>query len=369
MIKTKSNVSFLWIGLIILSFIHLGSLKSQAYDIQDYFPLQVGDVRLYVVSETEDGQTRTFLEREPVSRIEPFREVQTFVLGELSMGCWDEEYDALAWDGEGLKMYREVECLDDSGQPEIIDFNPPSLMTPRYFDLGQTKNWTIREDGENISVEMTLEAIEDVTVYAGTFNNCLRMRWRIESGDGSENCQIWFAEGLGIVKEQCTETEDGQVTTEQKELAAAATDGTLYGSPLRTWQGEWFSFYLAHISTCGCNMVMNNVVIGLPGDIPGLWWIRFTLDITAVPLAWTITDFGQGAAPSLDPSSATACPSPISGLDFSQALHKINIDQSLFAPDPQLVMRFPFGGENYKIGFNFPPEKLSWDYYFLDVCQ
>jgi hypothetical protein len=59
-------------------------------------------------------------------------------------------------------------------------------------------------------------------------------------------------------------------------------------------------------------------------------------------------------------SSATAC--PIHGLDFSHALHKINIDNVTL--DPQLWMRFPYGNENYAVGFWFPPEKLSWDIYF-----
>ena len=363
--KTKINVSFLWIGLIILSFIHLGGLQAQAYDLQDYYPLQVGDVRLYIVNITEAGQPpRIFLEREPISRTENIGGAETFIIGELEWDCWNEEYDAFAWDTDGLKMYREAECED--GQPEVINFDPPVLLTPRQFALGETKNRTVQVDGENITAEQTLEAIEDVTVYAGTFNNCLRLRSRFDFGGGDfEESVSWYAEGIGLVKEEITETEDGETETEILELAAAVVNGTLHGSPLRTWQGELFSFYLAHISTCGCDMVMDNVVIGLPGETPGLWWIRFTLDITAVPPAWTITDFGQGTTPSLDPASATAC--TISGLDFSQALHKINIDNINL--DPQLFMRFPFGGKNYKIGFNFPPEKLSWDYYFLEECQ
>jgi len=362
--KTKINESFLWIGLIILSLIHLGGLQAQAYDLQDYYPLQVGDVRLYIVSETEDGQTRVFLEREPISRTETIGGAESFIIGELYMDCCNEEYDAFAWDTDGLKMYREAEC--ENGQFEVINFDPPALMGPRQFALGETKNRTVLVDGENITAVQTLEAVENVTVYAGTFSNCLRLRSRFDFGDGDiEESVSWYAEGIGLIKGEITQTEDGKTETETLQLAAAAVNGNLHGSPLRTWQGEWFSFYLAHISTCGCDMVMDNVVIGLPGEIPELWWIRFTLDVTVLPPAWTITDFGQGTAPLLDPASATAC--TISGLDFSQALHKMNISD--FNLDPQLIMRFPFGGKNYKIGFNFPLEKLSWSYYFVDECQ
>jgi hypothetical protein len=354
-----------WLGLIALFIIPIGGHESLAYDLAEYSPLQVGDVRLYLESETKGGQTRLELSREPISRTETIGGVETFVRGELSSGCWCEEYEALAWDQEGLKIYRQVEY--DGGELESIDYAPPLLMAPRQLDLNQTKSWSVQEGGENMEVEVTLESVENITVYAGTFNNCLRIQWRFGSGDGSETCRSWFAEGIGMVKEECTMTEDGQTSTEYAELVATAVNGSLYGSPLRP--GELFSFYLAHISTNSCGeMLMENVAIGLPGETPGLWWIKFVLNLSAQPVAWTITDFGQGPPPSLDPSSASACAIP--GLDLSQALHKMNInDQTL---DPQLWMRFPYdGNENYAVaGFCFPPERLSWDLYFaLQVAE
>jgi hypothetical protein len=355
--------------LITLLFLHIGGLESQAYDLKEYFPLQVGDVRLYIESETEDGQTEWELTREPVSRTETIGEVETFVLGELSGGCWCEEYQAMGWDNQGLKLYREVEY--DDGEVEVIDFDPPFLYVTRHLDLGETKKWTAQWGDEEIELEMTLEAVEkNVTVFPGTvlactFNNCLQTLWRWNSEDESEECRSWFAEGIGLVKEECTETENSKTSTFTMELAAAKVGTSLHGSPLRVWQGELFSFYLAHISTSRCDMLMDNVVIGLPGETPELWWVKFTLNLNVTPFAWTITAFGQGTPPSLDPSSATVC--PISGLDFSQALHKINIDNLTL--DPQLWMRFPFENNDYKVGFCFPPEKLSWDYYFLDLLQ
>jgi hypothetical protein len=225
--------------------------------------------------------------------------------------------------------------------------------------LHETKKWTAQEGDEEIELEMTLEAVENVTVYAGTFDNCLHIVGRWNSEDELEECHIWFAKGIGIVKEECNGTEDGETWAETMELAAAAVDHSLYGSPFRPWLEEWFSFYLAYISTSGCDMLMDNVVIGLPGETPELWWVKFTLNLDVTPIAWTITGGGQGIPPSLDPSSATACPIP--GLDFSQALHKVNIHD---ANDPQLWMCFPYGDKNYAVGFCFPPEKLSWDIYF-----
>ena len=356
-IHTKFNLCHWWLGLTVL-FLHVGGLESQAYDLKEYRPLQVGDVRLYIESETEDGQTRWELSREPVSRTETIGGVKTFVLGELSGGCWCEEYDATAWDDQGLKLYRAVEY--DDGELDVIDFDPPILEMPRQLDLGETRKWTAQEGDEEIKLEMTLEAIENVTVYAGIFNNCLHTVWRCDSEDESEVCHSWFAKGIGIVKEECNGTEDGEAWAETMELAAAAMDHLLYGSPLRPWLEEWFSFYLAHISTSGCDMVMDNVVIGLQGETPILGWVKFTLNLNVMPIAWTITDAGLGTPPALDPSSAIVCPIP--GLDFSQALHKMNIDDTTL--DPQLWMRFPFENNDYKVGFLFPPDKLSWDIYF-----
>ena len=39
----------------------------------------------------------------------------------------------MAWDNQGLKLYREVEC--DDGELEVTDFNPAVLMAPRQLDL------------------------------------------------------------------------------------------------------------------------------------------------------------------------------------------------------------------------------------------
>jgi hypothetical protein len=364
-IHANFNFFYWWSGLIALLIFHTGGHESLAYDLSQYYPLRAGDVRLYLESETEDGQTRWELNREWISRTETIRGIETFVTGELSSGCWCEEYEAQAWDNEGLKFYRQVEY--DGGEIESIDFDPPLLMVPRQLDLNQTKSWSDSAGDEAIEIEITLEAVEDVTVYAGTFNNCLRIQLSFDSGDELETCRSWFAEGIGLVKEECTMTEDGQTSTEYAELVAAAVNRSLYGSPLRP--GELFSFYLADISTNSCGeMLMENVAIGLPGETPGLWWIKFVLNLSAQTVAWTITDFGQGTPPSLDPSSTNTCAIP--GLDLSQALHKMNInDQTL---DPQLWMRFPYdGNENYAVAcFCFPPEKLSWDLYFaLPVAE
>ncbi|MCK4378251.1 MAG: hypothetical protein KAW01_02860 [Deltaproteobacteria bacterium] len=368
MIRKTWNIFHLSLVLLTLLFLHIGSLDSQAYDIQEYLPLNVGDVRLYLESWTENGQVKWELSREPITRAVDIGGTEVFIQGGLSGDCGGEEYEALAWDSDGLKLYREVESLD--GNESTLNFSPPALLAPKQLETGETKKWTVKEGDEIIALEMTLEAVESITVFPGTvlartFDNCLRMRWHEKSGEESEECRAWYAKDIGMVKEECTLTEDGETSTETTDLVAAVVDHSLYGSPLRTWQGEWFSFYLAHISTEGCDMVMNNVVIALPGETPELWWLRFRLNLDASPVAWIITDFGQGTPPSLDASSTTAC--PIAGLDFSQALYKININDLTL--DPQLWLRFPFEGNDYMLGFLFPPAKFSWDFHFINLLQ
>jgi hypothetical protein len=362
-------VNFFYLLLLLaLLFLHAGSIDSQAYDIQEYFPLNVGDVRLYLKSETEDGQIRWELSREPIIRADNIGGTEVYILGELDGECWDEEHDALVWDSDGLKLYREIECQD--GNKSTLNFIPPALLAAKQFEIGETKKWSVTVGDENIVKEMTLEAIESITIFPGTvlahtYDNCLRTRWRQESSEECEECQAWYAKDIGMVKEKCTLTEDGKTSTETKDLVAALVNHSLYGSPLRTWQGEWFSFYLANILTRGCDMIMNNIVIGPPGETPELWWIRFRLNLDTNSVSWRIADFGQGTPPSLDALSTAVCPT--TGLDFSQALYKINIDNSTL--DPQLWMRFPFEGNDYAVGFQFPPAKLSWDLYFINSLQ
>jgi len=53
---------------------------------------------------------------------------------------------------------------------------------------------------EAISSTITLEAVETVTVPAGTFNNALRLKVFINDSEGTYTEKIWLAKGVGAVQ-------------------------------------------------------------------------------------------------------------------------------------------------------------------------
>jgi hypothetical protein len=55
-------------------------------------------------------------------------------------------------------------------------------------------------DDDAISITITLEAIETVTVPAGTFTNALRLQAFVNDGLGTYTEKIWLAKGVGAVQ-------------------------------------------------------------------------------------------------------------------------------------------------------------------------
>ena len=55
-------------------------------------------------------------------------------------------------------------------------------------------------DDDAFSITITLEAIESVTVPAGTFNNALRLIVIVNDGLGTYTEKIWLAKGIGAVQ-------------------------------------------------------------------------------------------------------------------------------------------------------------------------
>lgn len=55
-------------------------------------------------------------------------------------------------------------------------------------------------DNDAISINITLEAVETVSVPAGTFNGTLRLKVFVVDGLGTYTERIWLAKGVGAVQ-------------------------------------------------------------------------------------------------------------------------------------------------------------------------
>ena len=109
---------------------------------------------------------------------------------------------------DGIKLFRSVSPLALVGQI-IFDYSPPQVFLPIPIDLGW--QWTVRGEatlpllGKIIStIRSEVVSIEDVTVPAGTFRNCLKTEQNITHsliiGVLELKTTMWLAPNVGFVK-------------------------------------------------------------------------------------------------------------------------------------------------------------------------
>lgn len=174
-------------------------------DFKKYFPLNQGNSWTYS-SEIDgtDGKV-TYNETLIIKGKEIVNGVETVKMFEP-----DGEYECIAADSEGIKIYKEVV----RGKYEI--FKPPLALLPN-IGIGESRSYSINSDiylteGQKESkvkgthwYEVTFEAVEDVEVPAGVFTDCVKLSkifiWKIENGNhGIDTITVWLASGAGRVK-------------------------------------------------------------------------------------------------------------------------------------------------------------------------
>ncbi len=148
-----------------------------------------------------------------------------------------QDYGYMIIDAEGAREYKKFE------EGEWTVFNPPKTILPADMKIGESKEYTEEVEkfnSQNEKIErytqrrrILLEGIEDVIVPAGEFKNCLKFtiitKW--DNNNDGINCSIWWAPGIGKVKQIWFSTEYNEETKEKTvsnglfELASAVIDG------------------------------------------------------------------------------------------------------------------------------------------------
>ena len=115
---------------------------------------------------------------------------------------------------DGVMLFRSVVSLPLLGAI-TFDYSPPQVFLPTRIDLGS--EWTIESEATiplagKIAVTNRAEvvAIEDVTVPAGTFRNCLKIvqdiTIKLTIAELEQTSIMWLAPEVGLVKS--TNTDD-----------------------------------------------------------------------------------------------------------------------------------------------------------------
>ncbi len=118
--------------------------------------------------------------------------------------------DAFLWsyDSEYIYQHGEQQIGDPpwNDDPIGLSVNDPPIAIKRYMKPGESfsASWIkTMADGTQTSASWTWENLgfEDVSVPAGYFPNCLKVRI-MESGDEPDESITWFAKGVGEVQEE-----------------------------------------------------------------------------------------------------------------------------------------------------------------------
>jgi len=183
---------FIIIFIVTVCLIQLGALKVIA---GDYFPLQVGNNWTYSPSYGSMGdRVDTIIGKEEVNG------TLTYIWNRQEAP--DDNYNEKRWyakDSIHLLFYK-------IWSNEGIDLTPASPMIALKLnpDVGDT--WIFEGEVGSFHVKSTfyVESISDsMTVAAGTFNNCIRVRElnEITAGDGTEYEyeKKWYAPDVGLI--------------------------------------------------------------------------------------------------------------------------------------------------------------------------
>ncbi len=203
--------------ILIIGLILLAALPAFALDWADYYPAGQGSSWTYREYGSEGGVS--------------YDKTNTFFIN----GFEDVDYSGTIYSGYKLfddPVYYTVERVSDAGLENIkwggsgsyeltgsaIGTSPdqPWIIVPRIFNIGDTLESPYKEYFYNSSgvlqktndhnFSLTFQALEDVTVPAGTFADCLKVFFEESWGNGgnitgSGNGTRYFAPGVGLVKD------------------------------------------------------------------------------------------------------------------------------------------------------------------------
>ncbi|MEA3360007.1 MAG: dockerin type I repeat-containing protein [Thermodesulfobacteriota bacterium] len=112
-------------------------------------------------------------------------------------------------DENGWRMHglRDME-VGENNVP-IVEFSTPIIFADAVCKIGEKKEGTFNNGKADVNYSIELLAVEDITVPAGSFNNCLKFKLHFypSAGNpgnyGSET--LYLAKGVGFVKGQTDE--------------------------------------------------------------------------------------------------------------------------------------------------------------------
>jgi len=190
------------------------------YDTAEYFPLGQGDTWTMKEIGQEGQEINEDIDTYAIMGTEKIK--GKFAAKKVELD--DGEYELIT-NTNGIQFYKDYETDNEDGGVivETIDtFSPPIMYAPPRLSVGTRHSFkstlTHKESTgfkvtAKITGEMVVEGIEDVTVTAGTFQDCLKIKVtrhvfipKLQREELTESV-MWLAKGVGTVKEMSSDTD------------------------------------------------------------------------------------------------------------------------------------------------------------------
>lgn len=220
------------------------------YDTAEYSPLSQGDTWTTREIEQKGEEVHENIDTKVISGTEKIKGVVATKILEPGSGYYD-----LMTNTSGIMLYKTYDpTFEDDVLVEetIITYNPPLMYVPPRLSVGTRYSFKTTVTSKstlgskaiiNGTHKMIVEGIEDVTVAAGTFDDCLRIKFidsmTVKGTKQKESSEttIWLAKGVGTVKSTQTEihfVDDIEVERDisTKEILSATVGGVNYPSSI-----------------------------------------------------------------------------------------------------------------------------------------
>jgi hypothetical protein len=193
----------------------------------DYFPLSVGNMWIYSPSFGDKGNK---VRVDSVIGEETVNGIHTYIWNRQEAP--DDNYNEKRWiakDSSGVKAYK---YWSNEGPDPAVIINPPWLMFKSNPTVGDTFIGEFEPfSGTLYTTTSYIESVsEAVTVPAGSFTNCVKIRVLDEMTTNSNTTALgwhreWYAPNIGRVIHAKYSTAWGSATTTQQLISFSVTRG------------------------------------------------------------------------------------------------------------------------------------------------
>jgi hypothetical protein len=185
-----------------------GSVVAQdaEYLLKDYMPQTVGSKWVMKTTGPRGEATVTYevLAARDINGQSVTPIVEKNAEGQLRRGSLESVTD------ENLTLFGSIFAPrgDQAGTQPVPMLYQPAAVFPGTLKVGQTEEAPVKvKMGErefDVTIKLTLEAVETVNVPKGTFGDCLKLVYTTAFGQGEMKRTVWYANGVGMVKSEQT---------------------------------------------------------------------------------------------------------------------------------------------------------------------